>query len=68
MFDQGHILFLILMLAAEQVSEEVERALAKLGPAKLNNTGRYFFCSLLLKKMFISDECTSHLILLLLCC
>lgn len=42
MFDQGHILFLILMLAAEQVSEEVERALAKLGPAKLN-TGRCFF-------------------------
>lgn len=32
--------YFLLLLAAEQVSEEVERALAKLGPAKL--TGRYF--------------------------
>jgi hypothetical protein len=29
------------MYTTEQVSEEVERALAKLGPAKL--TGRYYY-------------------------
>lgn len=39
MFDQGHVLFLIFVLVTEQVSEQVERALEKLGPAKLN-TGK----------------------------
>jgi hypothetical protein len=38
MFNHG-FLFLV-----EQVSEEVERALAKLGPANLGE--RYFFCHL----------------------
>lgn len=45
MFGPGCLSYLLFfLLAAEQVSEEVERALAKLGPTKLN--GRYIFCSL----------------------
>ena len=37
------IYYILFLFAAEQVSEEVERALAKLGPAKLS--GRYLFIS-----------------------